>query len=462
MHKRLWGSINRRNSGTSSLSPPDLRLRHGTGDISEKAIPDGDSPEATVARGVRLFCESGGPNNTGDEVLHLPTVVEAAESSPAAAGQAALAIRKFLSSKNHQRAYVQYNSIMLVRILADNPGKTFTRNIDARFVTAVKELLREGRDMSVQQILRETLESFETQKPDDETLAGLREMWKKEKAKQEKRSGMQPGARVNNPQTYQQQVQQQQNYFARSHHHHNPNAPPHHQRAPKSLPPPSELAQRSKRPLPPEVLRNELIKEFVERCQSASRSMQTYIHSDAPAPDEDTLLTLIETNDQLATAMSRHQRALLQARRLTSAGGVAGQGGWNSGGGLFATSAANGPAAGQPAGGGGSGQMNGVGGLPMTAGGGGAFMSPPSNQRFLQHSSSGADQANPFGDHNEARDQGGPSMHAPTAPPMQMEYGLPPAGVAVPEAGGMDGTPSRGLDELQQQQQQPRKPRYRF
>lgn len=192
--------------------------------------------------------------------------------------------------------------------------------------------------------------------------------------------------------------------------------------------------------------------------------MQTYIHSDAPAPDEDTLLTLIETNDQLATAMSRHQRALLQARRLTSAGGVTGQqGGLQQHGGLFATTA-NGPAAPQPVGGGG-GQLNGVGGYPMTAGGGGGgamFASPPPNQRFLEHSS-GADQANPFGDHNEARDQavgGGPLTHAPTAPPMQMEYGLPPAGVAVPEAGGMDGAPSRGLDELQQQQ--PRKPRYRF
>ena len=219
--------------GHPACPHPILRLRHATGDISEKAVPDGDSPEATVARGVvsnipkkfheydiltgssGSFVNPVGPTipsvfptiptllstciraraandkPQGDEVLHLPTVVEAAESSPAAAGQAALAIRKFLSVKNHQRAYVQYNSIMLVRILADNPGKTFTRNIDARFVTAVKELLREGRDMSVQQILRETLESFETQKPDDETLAGLREMWKKEKAKQEKRSGMQ-------------------------------------------------------------------------------------------------------------------------------------------------------------------------------------------------------------------------------------------------------------------------------
>ena len=46
--------------------------------------------------------------------------------------------------------------------------------------------------------------------------------------------------------------------------------------------------------------------------------MQSYIHSNNPAPDEDTLLTLIETNDALAGAMSRHQRAVLQARRMTS------------------------------------------------------------------------------------------------------------------------------------------------
>ena len=203
---------------------------------------------------------------------------------------------------------------------------------------------------------------------------------------------------------------------------------------------------------PAEVLGNELIKEFVERCQSASRSMQTYIHSDAPAPDEDTLLTLIETNDQLATAMSRHQRALLQARRLTgAAGGMAGQGGLQQHGGLFAAAAP------QPVGGGS--QPDGVGRLPTTAGvagGGGGRFASSSNQRFPEQL--GPDQANPFGDHNEARDQavGVPSTHTLTAPPMQMEYGLPPAGVAVPEAGGMDGGQSRGQDE------QPRKPRYRF
>lgn len=116
----------------------------------------------------------------------------------------------------------------------------------------------------------------------------------------------------------------QQNYFARNH-------------KPHGLPPPHELAQRieeartsSKLLLqvvqstpPAELLGNELVKEFVERCQSASRSIQGYIHSSNPPPDEDTLLTLIETNDQLSTSISRHQRALLQARRMTGPANVA-------------------------------------------------------------------------------------------------------------------------------------------
>ena len=72
---------------------------------------------------------------------------------------------------------------MLVRILAENPGQSFTRNLDTKFVITTKELLRDGRDVSVQQILRETLDAFETQKPGDETLRPLIAMWQKEKAK---------------------------------------------------------------------------------------------------------------------------------------------------------------------------------------------------------------------------------------------------------------------------------------
>lgn len=119
-------------------------------------------------------------------MLHLPVIVEAAESSPAAAREAANRIRKFLSKDNLQRAYVQYNAVMLVRILSDNPGKSFTKNIDVKFVGVVKDLLRDGRDMSVQQILRETLDNLETNKAGDETLVPLIDMWKKEKTKWEK------------------------------------------------------------------------------------------------------------------------------------------------------------------------------------------------------------------------------------------------------------------------------------
>ncbi len=109
--------------------------------------------------------------------------MDAAESTPAAAREGANCIRKFLTKDYTSRAYAQYNAVMLMRILTDNPGLSFTKNFDANFVKTVKELLREGWDLSVQQILRETLDAFATGKTDNETLGPLIQMWKKEKAK---------------------------------------------------------------------------------------------------------------------------------------------------------------------------------------------------------------------------------------------------------------------------------------
>lgn len=126
----------------------------------------------------------------GDEYLHLPAIVEAAESSPNAAKEAALRIRKFLSNPATSQPSVQYNAVMLVRILSDNPGHTFTRNMDVKFVNTVKDLLREGRDMGVQQILRETLDVFEAQRSWDEDLKLLLQMWTKEKERCAKAAGV--------------------------------------------------------------------------------------------------------------------------------------------------------------------------------------------------------------------------------------------------------------------------------
>lgn len=113
--------------------------------------------------------------------------MEAAESSPAAAKECADQVRKFLAVENVP--YVQYNAVMLMRILSDNPGTTFTRNIDKKFVETLKNLLKLGRDPSVQQILRETLDNWETEKKQDETLARVLDMWSAAKVKMMKTYG---------------------------------------------------------------------------------------------------------------------------------------------------------------------------------------------------------------------------------------------------------------------------------
>lgn len=78
-----------------------------TGGVAK--LPQGDAPEAIVVREVTAFCESGGPDsqNSGDEYLHLPAIVDAAESSPAAAKEAAFTIRGYLSKVHYARGYAQ-------------------------------------------------------------------------------------------------------------------------------------------------------------------------------------------------------------------------------------------------------------------------------------------------------------------------------------------------------------------
>jgi hypothetical protein len=112
-----------------------------------------------------------------------------------------------------------------------------------------------------------------------------------------------------------------QNYFARNHHS-------------RSLPPPHELSSRIEEARtsaalltqvvqstpPSELLSNELVREFADRCQSASRSIQAYMVAENPGPDNNTMETLIETNEQLSKAMSQHQRAVLAARKAAGLG----------------------------------------------------------------------------------------------------------------------------------------------
>lgn len=72
---------------------------------------------------------------------------------------------------------------MLMRILTDNPGHSFTRNFDSKFVATIKDLLRNGRDWHVQNYLRQYLHGLETGRSMDEDLQPLLAMWAKEKTK---------------------------------------------------------------------------------------------------------------------------------------------------------------------------------------------------------------------------------------------------------------------------------------
>lgn len=241
--------------------------------------------------------------------------MEATESSPQAAAVAAQQVRKFLSKDNYERPHVQYNAIMLIRILADNPGTTFTRNVDKKFVDTVKELLRNGKDPSVQQILRETLQALYSEKAYDTNLSNLFHMWGKESGLGAQRPP--PGAAWSQLQQAQQRAWDNQGGHIHTH--------------VTGLPAPAELAARIEEAktsakllqqlvqstAPGELQNNELVKEFAERCQTAQRSMQGYINAENPSPDDDTMQTLIETSEQLSLAASKHQRALLQARRAT-------------------------------------------------------------------------------------------------------------------------------------------------
>lgn len=226
---------------------------------------------------------------------------------------------------------------MLARILADNPGPTFTRNLDAKFVDTLKDLLKNGRDLSVRQMLMETLDQFEHQKGWDEGLAGIIAMWKKEKDRAYKTYGVRgsrswkgghvanvlqgrlppaPQPMMSGPGSAPPPNAHSQNYFARSH-------------TNRRLPDPVELANRLEEARTSaglltqlvantpstEVQDNDLVKEFADRCLSASRSIQMYMTAENPGPDNETMENLIDVNEALQQALNSQKRALLSARK---------------------------------------------------------------------------------------------------------------------------------------------------
>lgn len=248
------------------------------------------------------FSNASLQNAGGDEITYLPTIVEGAEASPAAAGAAAYQIRKLIKD-GYSKPYIQYNCIMLMRILVDNPGPQFTSHLDSKFILTIKTCLQSSRDPSVQQILRESLYYFASTKQSDTNIGPLLNMWQQEQTAYPGGRSVGPGPSGSHP--------------PREHH------------SNRNLPPPEELAARiseakasaqlliqlSESTPPYEVPGNELMKEFADRVQSANRNLHAFMNCQDPPPDEHTFATLIETCEQLSVASSRHQRAVLASRQ---------------------------------------------------------------------------------------------------------------------------------------------------
>ena len=329
---------------------------------------------------------------------------------------------------------MQYNAVMLLRILTDNPGPTFTRNVDSKFVSTVKNVLRNSRDPSVQQIMRETLSAMYREKAYDNNLQHLFQMWIREGG-----AAQVPPPPPGPPAGGWQQAPQ----------------PTTHARSRRStrshgLPAPEELAQRVEEArtsakllqqlvasTPQAELRdNELIREFADRCQAAQRSVQGYVAADGPAaPDDDTMQTLIETAELLSLALSKHSRALLQARRAANLAAGLGSGGANT-----PTRVGTPPPASVPTLGvasmslGGSGPMG-----PATAVGRGSSESnsvaPLPPPIIVPAPSAAADGAHTSATYSPTgRSPGFPTYAPPPLPPTSIARGEVGAGLGVPPA----------------------------
>ncbi|PHH68010.1 hypothetical protein CDD80_315 [Ophiocordyceps camponoti-rufipedis] len=271
-------------AGPQSPSPPPTSTTTTTTAAMTTTIsPSEESPQMTARNSLKAFCEAR-DSVKADEVLFLPPIVDAAESSPAAAAECALGIRKYMAKEYYSRPSQQYNAIMLMRILTDHPGETFTRNMDDKFVEAARQLLKNAKDPSVRQMMMETLDDFERSKTNDANLAALVQMWKREKdkafGKEASRKMTKPpptpsGPRPSVTSPVLMPEVQSQNYFAKSH-------------SVNRLPTAVELACRLEEARtsaklldqvvmntpPAEMLRSDLVREFANRCISASRSVQ--------------------------------------------------------------------------------------------------------------------------------------------------------------------------------------------
>ena len=300
-----------------------------------------ETPEAAAARLVRAFCMSD-VNDAGAEVALLPSIVEAAESSPQAATECARYIRKFMHRDYWARPNFVYNAIMLMRILVENPGMTFTRNMDKKFVDAVRDVLRGCEHAHVVHFLVEALQELEAKSAADEGIGRMVEMWRKEKAKSKSAYGPAPSQQAQparsgfwqRPQpAWHQQPQQMPVPMQQQ------SAPPttrteRRHGSSATLPKPRELRKRLDEAKTTAgvladivntttssgLLKHDLADDLVSRCRRAAGQVLEYLDTKDPFPDNQEMAALLSTHEVLQQTLRHYYGAVLEARKAVNVG----------------------------------------------------------------------------------------------------------------------------------------------
>ncbi|CAK7219168.1 hypothetical protein SCUCBS95973_003728 [Sporothrix curviconia] len=320
---------------------------------------DLETPEAAAQRLVRMFCMSE-VDEAGAEVALLPSIVEAAESSPQAAAECARYIRKFMYRDYWSRPNFVYNAIMLMRILVENPGLTFTRNFDKKYVDTVRDLLRGCQHAHVVHFLIETLQDLESKGAVDDGIGRLVEMWQKEKAKSKSAYSVPPqqqqhpggrGGLWQRPQPPMWSGQFPNNgpgpsTYSNGQGYANPGGfvgPGYNMsRGPyerghssaATLPKPSELRRRLREAkttasvladvvnttTPAALLKHDLADDLSARCRRATNQVLEYMNTRDPIPDNNEMAELLATHEALEQTLHHYHRAVLEARKSLGVG----------------------------------------------------------------------------------------------------------------------------------------------
>ncbi|CAK7270620.1 hypothetical protein SEPCBS119000_004181 [Sporothrix epigloea] len=336
---------------TTTGAGNDVSSIHGGGEHG-----DVETPEAAAQRLVRTFCMSE-VDEAGAEVALLPSIVETAESSPQAASECARYIRKFLYRDYWSQPNFVYNAIMLMRILVENPGLTFTRNMNKKFVDTVRDVLRGCQHAHIVHFLMETLQDFERKGAIDEGMGRLLEMWQKEKIKSKSvylnQPQQLPGGQGERAGQWQQSQppawpgQGQNAAHSNGQGHASPGGfpgpgsggssrGPYERRHGSSatLPKPSELRRRLREAkttagvladvvnttTPVALLKHDLADDLSSRCHRATNQVLEYLNTRDPIPDNFEMADLLATHEVLEQTLHHYYRTVLEARKSLGIG----------------------------------------------------------------------------------------------------------------------------------------------